>query len=715
MFEYNTRTEVIKGARFIEKDILMFDYAYTGDLLLHCDVTLQNSGFGFVIADNDTASLTTSSAIYMIKLNRDNSYTILHKSGSVQETIITQFVGATAHVYEDGVTSLFFEKRGTRLIVYKGIRIADRAMQKIRLLEYSLPYEMESYKIGIYSNKGNTLRFASIETEAPSNWVTNVFNANGGRIHWIKNGFVIENAEYDIEAESENIQLPAGVYYFAYETDNPDMKAYVYLSYRKKTDTPSRRTRGEIRATMDDEVKNILEDDGRFELSEDHAINIKFKGKWGTVKNICIKTDKHSDFVETTYDSSVRPASRIIFDLNKIKKVEITGTITSVPYQDPAADWVYYIFRRGNHTIGLDTRIQPEKEITYIFDRESGVLSVDGVKYPLQDSGNKLYAFYNVTAHIRTCIVTMNSGEEINILLQKTFKTSVPGVIQTPIIVQHENGEVLDLSSAYRLFATIEKRCELFHAWNPIHLKYDINLTDYGIKVFGIKEGVEIDKNGASIQEIANNYTLIPYTPSVSDLFHRTIQIDSAIKKDYKWIVVCYNAIVETQYVYTNWERELFDIREDEPIYLTKKPLHTDDDIIAYGIPKEEELNQDLLYYIPSRNAEILIDLCAYHYDNLSENDFTVTEFGKVIIDNIVREKYQYLIIDYLKKDSYSLNNEEDYWDIDISASGTKFKILYDAEEDGITCNTYQVLQYEDLKENKTIEEDDFVVIEGGL
>ena len=270
MFEYNARTETINGAKFIEKDVILFDYSYSGDILLQTDVSLASSGFGFVIVEDEINESVASANKYLIKINSDDSYHVFYRVGSEQHLLDRGFFMSATRVYDDKDVILFFRKKNDKLLINKAVRNEDGIYQEIPLISYTMSYDMENYKVGIYSNGGNTVKFASISTEAPSNWITNIFNANGGRIKWIKNGFQIDEADYDIEVEAENIQLKAGTYWFDYKTTNPNIKAYVFKSTRKFTD--EKRTLEEINATKIDELKNILEEDKSFTLDEDHAI-----------------------------------------------------------------------------------------------------------------------------------------------------------------------------------------------------------------------------------------------------------------------------------------------------------------------------------------------------------------------------------------------------------------------------------------------------------
>lgn len=698
MFEYNARTETINGARFIEKDVILFDYSYTGDVLLQADVNLASSGFGFVIVEDEINESVASANKYLIKINSDDSYHIFYRVGSEQHLVDRGFFMSATRVYSEKDVILFFRKTGDKLLVNKAVRNEDGIYQEIPLISYVMSYDMENYKIGIYSNGGNTVKFFSISTEAPSNWITNIFNANGGRIKWIKNGFQIEEADFDIEVEAENIWLKAGTYWFDYKTTNPDIKAYVFESYRKLTD--EKRPLSEINETRIDELKNILNEDKSFTLAEDHAINIRFRGKSGTIKNICIKKNKNDGFVETKYGSIYRDPSRITFDLTKIKGVKIKAIVESIPEQDLDQPWVYHIFKRGEDVVPMSLMITDEERY-YEFTTSTGKLTVDGRDLATLRNGNTLSAFFNVTARILELIIVTQSGEEINVLLQKTFRKTINGSITSPILVTIKNDEPLDLSSSYRKSIKSEIVTEKFHAYNPIKLKYDIVLTDPEIKIYGVKAN-------------SDNRELIEYRPSQKEIMNKAIKLPSEIKLKYYWIFVEYNTITSTKYIFTPWEREVYDLEKDGKIYLSKSVLNDSGNIIVYGIRDKELVNEDLIYHIPSDNIVNSIDLCCSEYSIMPESQYRITSLNKLVPDTEAIQDFKYLIIDYLKLNSYAINNKRDYWEIEISSTANDYKIYYDSK-DGLVTSEFQVLSVPDIKIENDIEEDDFIVLEAGL
>lgn len=727
MFEYNARTEPINGVQFIEKDIIMFDYLYTGDVFLQCGALLKNSGFGFIIAEYENRPIEQSTNMYLVKFHDDDSYQVLSKVGTQQQTIIDQFIWSATHIYEEEEVYLFFRKTQNRLTVTKAVPEGNGHYREITLMEYTMAYDMDKYKIGIYSNSGNSIRMLAIQTEAPSNWVTNVFNANGGRIQWIPRGFTIEQSEYDIEVETQNIILEPGKYYISYETDNPNMQCYVYESYRRNPDV--KRSMEEILETKDDDAKQILENNS-FILKEKHAVNMKFKGKWGTVKNIAIKLHEFDDFVETDYESVHREPSCIKFDLNKIAHIKLRGIVTKVPDQDPSEDPTYYIFQRGENTVQLDTDIKLNNEYVYEFTTNNGQLKINGREYKtLSDQAKELRAFYNVTGEIYELILTFKDGHVVNVLIQQTTKTILSNEIDSPVIVLNEEEEPMDLSSSYRLITTIEKRYELFHSYNPIKLTYRPDITNAAIKVYGIKPGVYINTKGENIQQIAESYTDIPYTSKKYDLLHGTIKLDDSIKQFYKWIIIEYNAITETKYWFTNREREIYDMQDNVLIYLNQTPLDMTEGFDIYGVLKDEDINLDLLYYVPDVAAENLIDMSCYQYDRIPRRSedgteqYKLTEKGRLIVTDDIINKYRYIIIDYLKKNSYAINKTKNGLEVDIASFDNEYSVLYDSV-DGRVTNKYSIIPISQLKksENNAIEgneiieaeiaENDFIVLE---
>lgn len=726
MFAYNTRTEIIEGARFVEQDIILLDYVYTGDILLHADAILKTPGFGFVIrACNGTAEQPVDSS-FLITFSNDKSYRVIVRENEVQTVAVYQFIESATDLYEPGGVSLFFRKIGKTLSVYKAVpkRIkeatgnqeaiysVDEGYEEIRLMSYEMPYDMETYQVGIYGNAGNMIRFAGIRTMAPSNWVSNVFNAGGGRIIWIPNGFKIEDAEYDIEAESQEIPLKAGTYWFDYQTDNPDLEAFIYKATRKNT--ADKRPFDEIIGTRTDERKNILEADGHFTLDEEHPVNIKFKGKWGTVTNICLKDDRNAGFVATGYGMTIRPGSRLVFDLTRIKAFHIKGRIISVPVQDDEESRTYHLFRYGSVRTGLRTPVVAGNTYTYDFTTDTRTVSVDGDTFlTFTDPDDRLIMFENMTAVITEFTVTQHDGTTLDILLQQTVKISVSKDIDSPILVADEHDDPLNLSAAYRKIANIEPKLDLFYAENPIRLEDFPAIDNPDIRIYGIPGGAHIlDRNAATVDELADRYVRIPYTADYAGLLRKTVDIPYETRKQYKYIAVSYNGIVAYRYYFTNWERDVFDLSVSRRIYLDGISRNDRQNIIIYGIPDASYFNPDLVDYIPEPGMEKRIDLSAYRYDEIME--YTVSDSGRIVIDEMILNRYRYLVIDHLRLESYAINETKSYYEVDISTTKDKVNVYYDSW-DGKTTKAYRPLAIPAMTAGQTgyeIKDTDFIVLE---
>lgn len=721
MFTYNARTEVINGARFIEPDVIMIDYVYTEDILFQVNALLKTPGFGFVIKEYDDTELQAADNVVLISFSNDNSYRVILKNGTSQETAVNRFIDSATELYEETGTTFIFKKHNETLSVYKGIRQDNGTFKEISLMSYKMANNMGQYRVGIYSNGGNTVQTAIIKTLAPNNWVSNVFNAGGGRIIWIKNGFTIDEAEYDIETESIEIPMKAGTYWFDYKTDNPDMKAYIYEAKRKYTDT--KRTMDEILGkktgvnTMIDEEKNIADIDGKFILDHDCTVNIKFKAKWGTVTDICIKDDRNAPYVSTGYGITMRPSSQIVFDLDKILGFHIKATILSVPLQDAGEFRKYQLFQSGDQKTGIHDPIRIQKSHTYDLTVQNRTILVDGQPYFQIPVGESLLtAFQNMTAIVTELSVTQLDGTTFHALVQKTVKTTVSRNITSPILVTDENNDPLDLSSSYRQVAIIQQLAEIFNAYNGIHLSHYVDITNPCINVYGIPNKAKVlDRNATDIEDIADKYEKIDYSLNIADVLKKYVRVPYDVRTKYKYIVVTYNAISGYRYEFTNWERQCFDLDESKRLYLNSMPLMTVDGLIIYGIKNKESFNEDLLYYVPDKRMENSIAMSADSYDVISGlgEESSVSSVGRLVLSPDILQAYKYIIVDYLKQDSYAINERADYYEIDIAMTGNKVNIIYDSI-DNETTEEYRVLSFAKMTRDSSgyeVENNDLIVM----
>lgn len=147
-------------------------------------------------------------------------------------------------------------------------------------------------------------------------------------------------------------------------------------------------------------------------------------------------------------------------------------------------------------------------------------------------------------------------------------------------------------------------------------------------------------------------------------------------------------------YHFTNIEREYFE--PTHLIKLTNQPSFKNNSVIVYGIRKESDVNFDNILRIPKEGKDT-IDAFANYYDVLFEKDlrYINKEYKELRLTDV--SKYKYIVVDYLKEDSYAINFRHEYnsYEVDISIQeGKKNKLIYNnADEvvDGITfINEYR-------------------------
>ena len=94
------------------------------------------------------------------------------------------------------------------------------------------------------------------------------------------------------------------------------------------------------------------------------------------------------------------------------------------------------------------------------------------------------------------------------------------------------------------------------------------------------------------------------------------------------------------------------------------------------------------------------IDYYADEYDVISGSFFDIgVDTGRIYLHPEIQKKYQELIIDYLKKDSYTLNYRDDVrqYELDVVSDEQKLDIHYDMNSDTMSPR-YVRTQIDDLK-----------------
>lgn len=731
MFEYKTRTETIDGCRFFEQDILMFDNSYTGDCEVHCRLDYNTPGFGLVIAE-DTVDISSSQNIYVIELGARNEYKVIHKE-LTQRTLRSGYIqpGKDINVPTKGLELRFRFTEDYKVDVFSG---------DVLIISFGMPNEISRYRLGFYSNVGNVLKWAVVYTETPSNWISNVWNGQGGSIVWIENGFKIQDCLFPCDVESQNNLIPAGTYYFDFKSEDVENLEYFIYPTSKKVEL-EKEERGPFRYidenspvltggvkvpfaevyqpmfddmsehkwVMDtrwDKENNILDyDTMSFTLEEPTEINIKFRATKGKITEIAIKKYKSDRFVATKYKETYKPASWIKIELDKIKKAEITAVINALPAED-TLDKGHKVAENGKLTYRTDAMgLSLGKSYDYVVDSVSRTITVKGEEYSLDSSDNELYMFKNMDAIIIGLVITSYADERLDVLLQKTFKVSVPKTVSSPIIVTSSGGVVYDLSSEIREIAPATSKLDVFNKYNELKLSKQIVMNTVP-RLAGVKTGM-IDTEADSIADAAEESFIISPAQYTVDYQNNVIKLPFAVKEEFKYILVEYQHCDDYKYEFTNYARELIDVDKVENIYINYDVCNAINAITVYGIPENAIFRKELLYRVGDSRAINTIDYCCDIYDELPGAQYSVSKSRRLIIDNDTVKKYKYLIVEYLKDRSYAVNEKDSVYDVDIAASDDNIKLYYDADGNGVT-HTYSTTS---IGTSNMAVEDNFIVL----
>lgn len=174
-------------------------------------------------------------------------------------------------------------------------------------------------------------------------------------------------------------------------------------------------------------------------------------------------------------------------------------------------------------------------------------------------------------------------------------------------------------------------------------------------------------------------------------------------------------------YYFTNTEREYFEAKRR--LILEKLPLQQPGSIKIYLIDKDAEFDLDKIYHIPDKGPDTIadtIDACVNgQYHIVTEDEYRA--FGVVlyrdtgeIIFNTDLSEYSYILVDYLKNDSYAVNY--DYgrraYSIDISTMNKTVSVVYDNIES--TIGTYEYINEQQYVDSKIIPSENCYIVIGG-
>ena len=136
-----------------------------------------------------------------------------------------------------------------------------------------------------------------------------------------------------------------------------------------------------------------------------------------------------------------------------------------------------------------------------------------------------------------------------------------------------------------------------------------------------------------------------------------------------------------SRYVFTNYEREYF--YSQKKLILENKILNKQDTVRIFGIPKTAKYDLDKIYDVKEDNINS-IDLMTDRYDMLFESQVLLVDKVKNIVYLTPEQvdKYELIIVDYLKDNSYCINYHYDkhVYEVDISSLNENNKMIYDSK-----------------------------------
>ena len=573
MLKPNSRIELQDGIRFYEQDILYDDYVYSGSCQIELDIDYYNNGFGIVLINATSNVLTSENSAILFRLNY-KSVEIIYKENATQKVLGT-YRSAYSKTCTDNLKIILRKNEDTYTI-----SVGDQVICTL-----DCEYKFDSYFIGYYSNKDNTINHISIASTIPYGWIVNMQHTNGGYIDFHRDGFELKQCKGTAEIEQINISLNKGLYYIKYESNDSDIKPYIMLSDDDR---------------INDDEKNILRADNSFVINKNDSVSLKFKGTTGRISKIAITTAKDNEYVRTSPDFEavkIIENSYLRLNLKNIDKFEFKGFIKNVPGDVHDSPIDYSIIKDDNNSYGLyDLNIATSVWYSYYYYdglltirvNNPNVMQDKGVSYEI--TGETIDLFYNVNGRMTDFIITDKENITTNITVENTIKEYVPAVIKSPIVILDENDLPLDLSSSYRYYYKNDKK--------------------------------------------------------------------------YYW--------------FTNTEREYFEPKYS--IFLEDRPVDIDGTVIVYGIKHNSKWELDRLLEIEDENFDSL-NACADSYDIMFEEDlrYLNKETGEIRLEDI--SKYKYIVVDYLKNDSYCLNFRYhlNSYEVDISAlPDKKLKMVYD-------------------------------------
>lgn len=684
LFESNSRIQKIEeGIQFYEQDILLSEYLFSGDQKIEIKLDYLSPGFGLAIVEKNEAGLKEENSIYLAKLG-SNDFRVFRRRFQIQEQIHVSSCNFAPGEKMKNV-ALIFELKDKTITVSRQKVEKDEKIKEELIGEFELPKKFNSFLLGFYSNARNIIRSFLFLNRVPPHWRISVKNTMGGRICFRRNTVQFENCRHHAELEQKDIELKPGKYWLKYETDTVngknDIKAYVLkpvpLNVKKE-------------CNFEDDNKSILREDGTFIVTENMPVNLKFKAHDGILRNIAITDDNRTNFIETEGDNSPQEGSEIIIKLKGIKSVLWEAVIHDVPPWNNLAAPCPYGVVQGHNMQDLELTLKKKYRFIYnIFTRTLTVLDLSVNKAKPYDKAilyvdDRLSIMRNISSTITKLTLTDIENNSVDLILRKTFKKYLSSVTTGPIIVSKcDNDEPFDISAAYREVVIPRTKIALYSKERPLILEEDIPVNAGKIKLYGINKGININIKADNIKDFAEKYESIS-TDDFSRM-NNTVNLDKHVREKYNYVAIEYQSIEEFTYEFTNYEREVFDGKLNI-LPLEKKMAQRDEDIIIYAIPNNSVTRKKCLYRVPSISMINSIDYYSDRYDIVPPDLYQVNfEENELLIDEKITDgRYKSFVVDYLKKDSYTINFRDKYYqyEIDVATEEEKIRLRHDMHED---------------------------------
>lgn len=722
-FYTNARvSDTNEGLYFYEKDILMSNYLFKGDIEIDITLKYEHSGFGVLILEDNEAGPFDSNHKYLFHIGT-NRFKCIEKHITEEKVESTRTNVLSPNLKKD--TKLKFVMNKKKVTFY-WINNSDSKEELKELGTHKIKRKFSKYYIGFYSQAYNTIKEISFLQGIPNHWHTSIRNVHGGRISFDENSFIFENHIHDAEIEQRNLLLPKGEYWFSYEKElingKNDIEGFIYpvtiTKFNPKPQIDKKLNKAPVNITekekeyekykdkyehksFEDENKNILDKDNHFKLNRDTEVVVSFKGTQGKIKNLSLRDIKDGEFIPTNDERMIIDGSWITVDLTGLSYVKWEGIVYNTPpYEDKTVECPYGLVTTTKTKVTTDSVMLNLNEwYNYEFNVDKKELKVNVPNtnnYITKDiqvtdkDKNKIRLFFNIKAEMMNLILVFLDGSEINVNIQKTYKKTVPGYIEGPIIVTNEDNESFELSGCYRevlkedkfIIDTFENHLE------EMRLSHQCTNILNPIKVYGLNKSVVIDNSpGASsnINDYTSDYAEIPIKNY--KLKNNIVSVDESVRNDYAYIAIKYQSIENFDYIFTTYHRELF-YGEEEALELEKQLNESGQGITVYGIPAEANFIKDYFLRIPNEDMAESIDLCTDLYEMISPVYYDVdTEEGVIKLSKEYKDKFAYYIVNYMINDSYAVNWDEEYqqYEVTISTDEPIIKVHYEMDEDGIS------------------------------